>query len=255
MKRKKGILASFGAAAVLAASAGAGVAAQDNSPANPVSAPASSAAAFDAAASSSRAGHKHGNKNHGHKKHQKHKKKVPKTTIGERHLIKWAERQVGKVNFGLWLEHYCLQFTDDGMAAVGLNPLRAPSATIAWRAYKSMGRGHAWGTQMKKLKPGDLVFWDAYQGGISKDGHVGIYAGNGTVIENLGGVIGQHSVYYAANGAPPSGWVKVGNKHFIPLAEKYPPPKLADAREVKEPYVHVANAKEAKKAFLGPKRG
>ena len=231
MKPKKGLVATFAASAVLAASAAAGVAAQ-GSPADPV-VPVSPAATLNAAAQTSRhtgkahhgkkhhAQKHHAGKHHGHKKHKHHKhkhhhkhKKPPSTTIGERHLYKWAEHQLGKY-YNPWKIHECLQFTDDGMEAAGLHPLRMHDAALAWRTYAATGRAHAWGTHMNKLKPGDLVFWGSYQGGITSYGHVGIYAGKGEVIENLGGMISKDSVYWAANGAAPSGWVKVGKKKFI----------------------------------------
>ena len=120
-------------------------------------------------------------------------------------LFNWAVRQLGKKN-DPWAAGWSLKFTDDGMQAVGMTPLRKPSAAAAWNTYKVMGKAHKWGS--KGLRKGDLVFWDANAGGLSATGHVAIYAGNNMVIDDFGGVIRKDKIkFITPRHTAPSGFV------------------------------------------------
>jgi hypothetical protein len=120
-------------------------------------------------------------------------------------LYNWASRQVGKKNHP-WKAGQGLKFVDDGLQAVGLQPLRKMTPAEAWRAYAAAGRGHKWGS--KGLRRGDLVFWGAGAGGFSATGNVGIYAGKGKIIDDFNGTIRKDKIgFVAPRHGSPSGFV------------------------------------------------
>lgn len=143
---------------------------------------------------------KRGNSLAGCNAHYKAQKPRPKIKF----LFNWAAKQVGKKNRP-WKANQRLKFINDGMRAVHMKPLKKDNPAATWRAYKKAKRAHQWGTGARK---GDLVFWDSNRSGLSRKGHVGIYAGNGWVISNLNGTIKKTRI---KNATPkhrmPSGFV------------------------------------------------
>lgn len=108
-------------------------------------------------------------------------------------LVNWAQTQIGSTN---WCTFRCAQFVGDGLQAIGINPPRTGTAKTDyyywrdhWQDHKSEGIGpmNAW--DASKVQPGDIVFWP----NCSWAGHVAIYSGNNTIINDGAGDTGHSS--------------------------------------------------------------